>query len=95
MEMNGTITFTASDGDKVSVTGISDSIEPYLWTPTNSSDVAAFAEHVAGLADRSLTVTFDDNQAVEVPAISVDLGTISAVSAQPTVIAPTTTTYTQ
>ena len=61
MEMNGSITFMASDGMSVTVTGIGDSTEPYAWTPSNASDVASLADHIVGLTDRTLTVTFNDN----------------------------------
>ena len=61
MEANGTITIVASDGETLVVTGISDSTEPYLWVPSNGAEVAAFADHIAGLTDRSVTVTFNDN----------------------------------
>ena len=62
MEMSGTITFRASDGQEVTVTGISDSTEPYAWIPSNSAAVGSFANHVASLiSNRGLTVTFDDN----------------------------------
>ena len=56
METSGTITLRASDGQEVILTGISDSTEPYQWTPANAAAVATFANHVAGLSDRSLTV---------------------------------------
>ena len=61
MEMEGTITVTASDGVSVTITGISDATEPYGWTPSNIVDVRAFTNHVSRLPDQSLTVTFDDN----------------------------------
>ena len=61
MEQNGTITIVASDGETVVITGISDATEPYQWIPSNAAAVAAFAEHVVGLADRTLTITFNDN----------------------------------
>ena len=49
-------------GNSVIITGISDSTEPYSWVPTNNVDVLTFALHVNSLTDRSLTVTFNDNQ---------------------------------
>ena len=61
METSGTITMVASDSSSVAVTGISDATEPYEWTPTNSTEVAAFATTLASLTDRTLTVTFSDN----------------------------------
>ena len=64
MEQSGTITFVASDGERLVVTGISDSSEPYSWTPSNSSEVSSFRAHVIALTNRSLTVTFDDTPPV-------------------------------
>ena len=67
MESSGTITYVASDGETLTVTGISDSTEPYVWIPTEPkrTEVASFADHLAGLSDQSLTVTFNDNSATE------------------------------
>ena len=61
MEASGTITFVASSNDTLVITGISDSTEPYAWTPANSTDAAAFYALFGGLTDKSLTVTFNDN----------------------------------
>ena len=60
MEQSGRITFTASNGESVTVSGISDATEPYQWIPANSSAVAGLAETIATLVDKSLTITFDD-----------------------------------
>ena len=79
MEQNGTITFTASDGETLVVTGISDSTDPYSWTPTNSAEVIAFANHIRGLfsaGQRGLTVTFNDNVPTT-PDLTVDTPTRS------------------
>ena len=65
MEMNGSITIEASNGDTLVLSGISDSTEPYAWLPSNAADVIAFADTVAGLSDRLLIVTFNDNPVVE------------------------------
>lgn len=61
MELIGTIQFTASNGDSVTITGINDSTEPYSWLPSNIGEVNTFANTLAGLTNRSLTVTFDDD----------------------------------
>lgn len=61
MEMSGSITFTATNGDSVTVTGIGDASEPYQWTPSNSADVVVFANTLRGLADRTLIILFNDN----------------------------------
>ena len=78
METAGTVTVMASDGSTLTVTGISDSTEPYNWIPTNITDVIAFADALAGLADRSLTVTFNDN-ANEPPMASVSADVMSVL----------------
>ena len=65
MEMFGTITCELADSETVVITGISDATEPYYWTPSNLAEIYAFANHALGLADRTLTVTFDDNSNIE------------------------------
>ena len=65
METSGTITFVASDSQSVTVTGISDATEPYEWEPSNVTAIRALADHIAGLTDQSLTVTFNDNAATD------------------------------
>ena len=61
METDGTIIIVASDDSTLTVTGISDSTDPYAWSPSNAIEVYAFANTLASLFDRSLTVTFNDN----------------------------------
>ena len=61
MEASGTMTLTASNGDSVTIPfSGTDPVEPYSWEPTNLAEVNTFANTLAGLADRSLTVVFDD-----------------------------------
>lgn len=57
-ETGGLITFTASDGSSTTLENFGSS-DPYLWTPSNHSDVVTFAANLARLSDRSLTVAFD------------------------------------
>ena len=71
MEATGTIHFVASDGSELTVTGITDSTDPYSWTPSNATALYAFANIVGGLSDRSLTITFNDNAPI---APSADAG---------------------
>ena len=73
MEMSGTIIFMASSGASVTITGISDSTEPYNWNPSNASEIYAFANTLAGLSDRSLTIIFNDN-ADTTPSFADDTG---------------------
>ena len=62
MEQNGSITFEASDGESVTVTGISDSTEPYNWIPSNAAALGVLVNHIRNdLTDRTLIVTFNDN----------------------------------
>ena len=66
MEMDGTITVVSADGQETLVlTGISDSTEPYSWIPSNTAEMRAFANYLAGLTDRSVSFTLNDNQATE------------------------------
>ena len=61
-EASGRLIFEASDGEtlEVMLTG-ADVTEPYLWTPTNSAEVIAFANHVRGLTDHNATLTLTDD----------------------------------
>ena len=78
MEMDGSITYTASDGTSLIVLfGGADATEPYNWLPSNSGEVTAFATLVRTLTDKTLTVTFDDNQPAASPQ---NLSLISGVS---------------
>ena len=57
-ESSGTITITASDNSTLILTGIDDTIEPYFWTPSNSTTVANFVTAIQALTDKSVTVEF-------------------------------------
>ena len=59
MEMSGTIRFVASDGEAL-VIGIDAATEPYVYVPSNASEVHAFASHVESLTDRMVIITFAD-----------------------------------
>lgn len=70
-EDEGFIRLVASDGTSVvmnapnhedSTTSLSDSSEPYVWRINNVVDVRSFTVNLAGLTDKTLVVTFDDNQ---------------------------------
>ena len=61
MEASGTITIRGSDDETIVLSGIGDATEPYQWMPANASAVAAFADRILGLTDRTLTITFNDN----------------------------------
>ena len=56
-----------------------DMTEPLLWTPTNSTEVIAFANHVRGLTDHNATLTLTDDPANSAP-------TITAINANPTTV---------
>lgn len=61
-EATGRIIFTASDGLTVEVMiANADMSEPYAWMPTNSAEVAVFADHVRGLTDHDSTMTLTDD----------------------------------
>ena len=64
-ETSGTVTFESSDSQTLGPLGIDDSTEPYRWTPAPSQPVVDFYNHLLGLTDRSLTVTFNDNSAID------------------------------
>ena len=60
-ETSGLIIFEASDGEMLEVMiANADISEPYSWTPTNSAEVVAFANHVRGLTDQNATLTLTD-----------------------------------
>ena len=67
METSGTITLTASNGSSVTLTGISDSTEPYFWRPANFGDIVSFFNTIRVLTDKSLTITFNDNSSPPLP----------------------------
>ena len=57
-EATGRFTFTASDGESVTVVlANADMTEIYQWEPTNSAEVVAFVLHVKSLTDRTGTLT--------------------------------------
>ena len=74
METNGSILFEALDGSSVTVIGITDTSDPYLWLADNAAAVTVFTENLILLADRSLTVTFNDNQGDVAPSFADDTG---------------------
>ena len=80
MEAEGFFVLQASDGVSITITGGTggDTTEQYAWTPGNAADVFVFWEHIHSLTDRTLTVTFDDNQ----NAAPV----VSGVSANPDIV---------
>ena len=60
MEQTGTIRFVASNGSELVLTTTGgDSTEPYNWAPSNATQYRAFSATLIGLADKSLTITFD------------------------------------
>lgn len=67
-ETQGSVLLTASDGQGVNVRAGDDS-EPYIWTPSNIAEVNDFANHLAGLTDRTVTLTLTDNAR---PPLSTD-----------------------
>lgn len=69
MKSQGTITFVASDDESLTIIGILDSTERYNWTPANSAEVSSFADHVGGLANTSVSITFDDRDAFDTPTV--------------------------
>ena len=73
MEASGTIRIVASNGSEVTVLGILDATEPYIWEPSNAADVRSFANTVRGLTNRSLVLTFNDNANVA-PSFADDTG---------------------
>ena len=61
MEGSGTITVLATDNSSIVITGIGDATDPYFWVPPNIVALEIFADNLALLHDRTLTVTFNDN----------------------------------
>ena len=74
MEMFGTIHCVTSDSTELTITGISDSTEPYNWIPSNVADVITFGDHIWGLTDRSLTVTINDESSTELMLSDLETG---------------------
>ena len=77
-EATGRITFTASDGQTLTVMiADADMTEIYQWTPANSAEVVAFVLHVKGLIDQSGTVTFTGEGTPTTTDHAVDAGNVS------------------
>ena len=77
-EASGRIIIEASDGETLEIVGTgSDVTEPYTWTPTNSAEVIAFANHVLALSDQTATLTLTDDPAAgnTAPSFTNDTGT--------------------
>ena len=74
-EATGRIIFEASDDETLDVM-IANAVmtEPYNWYPTNLAEVLAFAAHIRGLADQSITLTFTDDPPTVAPSFSDDTG---------------------
>ena len=53
-----------------------DMTEPYWWTPTNSAEVIALANHVRGLTDQNATLTLTDDPVIVnvAPSFADDTG---------------------
>ena len=67
-EATGRIIFESSDGETLEVTiGNADMSEPYRWIPSNSAEVITFAQHIRGLTDNSISLTFTDDPAATAP----------------------------
>ena len=79
-ETSGRIIFEASDGETLEVMiANADMAEPYQWTPTNSAEVIAFADHVIGLVDRDATLTLTDEPPPDTaPVFADDTGSAQA-----------------
>lgn len=82
----GTITFTASNGTSVAISGIEDTNEPYNWQPTGRTGtnlqallLEQWAHGVAALTDKTVTITFDDGQ--NLPPTATAQSNISVVDA--------------
>ena len=85
-EAAGRIIVTASDGETVEfmIAG-ADMSEPYEWQPTNSVEIAAFANHVRGLTDHNATLTLTDDPPHTDHAVDAGAVTWTFALPQPTV----------
>ena len=87
-EATGRFTFTASDGESVTVVlANADMTEIYQWTPTNSAEVVAFVLHVKSLTDQTGTLTLTGEGTAQPTDHAVDAGNVGWAFAlpQPTV----------
>ena len=77
-EATGSFTFTASDGESVTVVlANADMSEIYQWTPANSAEVVAFVLHVKGLVDQTGTLTLTGMGAAGTTDHTVNAGDVS------------------
>ena len=96
-EATGQFTFTASDGESVTVVlANADMSEIYQWTPANSAEVVAFVLHVKTLIDQTGTLTLTGEGTTVPTDHAVDAGNASWAFAlpQPTVTHTTATPVT-
>ena len=96
-EATGQFTFTASDGESVTVVlANADMSEIYQWTPANSAEVVAFVLHVKTLVDQTGTLTLTGEGTTVPTDHAVDAGNASWAFAfpQPTVTHTTATPVT-
>ena len=76
-EATGRFTFTASDGESVTVVlANADMTEIYQWTPTNSAEVVAFVLHVKSLTDQTGTLTLTGEGTATTADHAVDAGNV-------------------
>ena len=85
MEATGILLVEASDGATVTISFGDDDTEPYAWTPSNASEVAVFGDHVTDLSNRTLTITFFDNDTSVSTVISAQELSFGLVITSPTV----------
>ena len=79
-EATGRFTFTASDGESVTVVlANADMTEIYQWTPTNSAEVVAFVLHVKGLTDQTGTITLTGEGTATTTDHAVNAGNVAWV----------------
>jgi len=75
METEGTLTLAASDGTTLTIpmSELLERLEPYFFYPKGSAVTRynTFANNLAGLSDKTIHLTFDDNQ---LAAPEIDIG---------------------
>ena len=81
-ESSGEMLFTASNGSTLTLIGISDPSEPYMWFPSNSAEVISFVNTLIGLSNKTITLRLDDSPGpTAVPDIpNIALSSITSTS---------------
>ena len=74
-EATGRVIFENNDGETLEVQiANADTDEPYIWRPSNSSEVIQFVNHIRDASNVSVTLTLTDDPPTVAPSFTDDTG---------------------